>query len=75
MFWVFGPEACGILAPQPGIKLAPPALEDEVLTTGPPALEDEVLTTGPPALEDEVLTTGPTGNSPSPPFFDHWTLM
>ena len=24
-----------ILAPQPGIKLAPPALEGEVVTTGP----------------------------------------
>ena len=36
MFWVFGPEARGILAPQPGIEPAPPALEGEVLTTGPP---------------------------------------
>ena len=36
MFWFFGPEACGILAPWPGIKPAPPALEGEVLTTGPP---------------------------------------
>ena len=27
MFWVFGHEACGILAPQPGIKPAPSALE------------------------------------------------
>ena len=36
MFWSFGHKACEILAPQPGIKLAPPALEDEVLTTGPP---------------------------------------
>ena len=34
--WFFGCEACGILAPQPGLKPAPPALEDEVLTTGPP---------------------------------------
>ena len=25
--------ACGILAPQPGIELTPPALEGEVLTT------------------------------------------
>ena len=30
----FGHEACGILAPRPGIELAPPALEGEVLTTG-----------------------------------------
>ena len=33
---VFGPEACGILAPRPGIEPAPPALEGEVPTTGPP---------------------------------------
>ena len=26
MFWAFGPEACRILAPQPGIKPIPPAL-------------------------------------------------
>ena len=36
MFWFFGCEACGILAPQPGIEPAPPALEGKVLTTGPP---------------------------------------
>ena len=36
MFRFFGREACGILAPQPGIEPAPPALECEVLTTGPP---------------------------------------
>ena len=36
MFWVFGREACGILAPPPGIDPAPPALEGKVLTTGPP---------------------------------------
>ena len=35
-FWYFGYQACGILAPQPGIRPTPPALEDEVLTTGPP---------------------------------------
>ena len=29
-------EACGILAPWPGIEPAPRALEVEVLTTGPP---------------------------------------
>ena len=34
MFWFFGQEACGILAPQPGIEPAPPALEGIVLTTG-----------------------------------------
>ena len=36
MFGFFSSEACGILAPRPGIELAPPALEGEVLTTGPP---------------------------------------
>ena len=36
MFWVFGCEACEILAPPPGMKPAPPALEDRLLTTGPP---------------------------------------
>ena len=35
MFWVFGPEACWILAPQPSIEPTTPALEGEVLTTGP----------------------------------------
>ena len=32
----FGHEACGILAPWPGIEPVPPALESEVWTTGPP---------------------------------------
>ena len=36
MFWVFGPKACVILAPQPGIEPTPPVLEGKVLTTGPP---------------------------------------
>ena len=36
MFWLFGCEAYGILDPSPGIKLTPPALEGEVLTTRPP---------------------------------------
>ena len=34
-FFFFGCEICGILAPQPGIKPVPPALQGEVLTTGP----------------------------------------
>ena len=33
MFWFLVFE---ILAPQAGIEPAPPALEDELLTTGPP---------------------------------------
>ena len=35
MFWFFDHEACGILAPQPGIEPTPPVLEDKVLTIGP----------------------------------------
>ena len=34
MFWVFGHKACRILVSQPGLKLSPPALDGEVLTTG-----------------------------------------
>ena len=33
MLWFSGHEACGILAPRPGIKPAPFALEGEVFTT------------------------------------------
>ena len=35
----------GVLAPQPGIKPTPPALEGKVLTTGPPgkSLERSIL--------------------------------
>ena len=36
MFWVFGQEACGILAPRPRMEPAPPTLEGEVLTTAKP---------------------------------------
>ena len=38
MFWgfFFGLGACGILSPQPEIKLAPPAMEGEVLTVESP---------------------------------------
>ena len=35
-FGFFGPEACGILVPRPGMEPASPALEGEVLTTGQP---------------------------------------
>ena len=35
-FWFFNYEVCGVLAPLPGIKPAPPALEGEVLSTGLP---------------------------------------
>ena len=43
MFWFFGREACGILAPRPGTEPAPAALEGEVLTTGPPGKSLEGL--------------------------------
>ena len=33
MFWSFGPEACDILAPQPGIEPTLPAFEGKVPTT------------------------------------------
>ena len=36
MLGFFGCKACGILAPQPGIKPVPPALEAEVSTTRQP---------------------------------------
>ena len=42
MFWVFGSEACWILAPWQGIEPRLPALEREVLTTGPPGKSFEV---------------------------------
>ena len=35
MFCFLGHEACGILAPRPGIAPTPPALEGKILTTGP----------------------------------------
>ena len=42
----FGCEACGILAPRPGIKRTSPALEGKVLTIEPPgkSLRSQVLT-------------------------------
>ena len=43
MFWIFDPEACKILSPQPGIKPAPLALEGEILTAGPPEKSPSVL--------------------------------
>ena len=46
MVWFFDHEACGILAPQPGIKPAPRALEGEVFTTGPPGKSPCLIFTG-----------------------------
>ena len=36
VFWFFGHEAHGLVAPWPGIQCTPPALEGEVLIIGPP---------------------------------------
>ena len=36
MFWIFGHQACGFLAPGPGIEPSTPELEGEVLTSGAP---------------------------------------
>ena len=36
MFWFFGHQACGILAPHVGIEPTPPAQEGKVLTTRSP---------------------------------------
>ena len=63
MFWFFGHEACGILAPGPGIELAPPALEGEVLTTGPPGKSlgpvlDRVLVLAPKTWKEKMCLLG-----------------
>ena len=44
MFLVFDQEACGILAPQPGIEPPAPAPEGEILSTGQPGKSLEILT-------------------------------
>ena len=36
MFWFFGCKACEILAPWPGVKSTPHALDGKILTTGLP---------------------------------------
>ena len=36
MFWLFGPMACGILIPRPGIEPTPPSLKGEAFNTRPP---------------------------------------
>ena len=46
MFWFFDQDVCGILASQPGIELAPPAWEGEVLTTGPPGSPQPTVSVG-----------------------------
>ena len=46
MLRFFGPKACGILAPWPGIEPVPPSLEGGVLTTGPPGKSQISLFSG-----------------------------
>ena len=36
MFWFFGHEAYGVLAPWPGVEPTLPALEGKILATGSP---------------------------------------
>ena len=55
MFWFYGQEAWRVLAPWPGIKPAPPALEGKVLTTGPPGKSFIILLK---ALQRPCLTVG-----------------
>ena len=43
MFWFYGSEVCGLLAPQPEVKPAPSALEGKVSTTGPPGKALNIL--------------------------------
>ena len=43
VFWLFGYEACGVLAPWPGMEPTPPALEGKVLNSRvPPGTSQEV---------------------------------
>ena len=63
MLGAFGPEACGILVPRPGIKPAAPVLAGEVLTAGPPdtplILVDEALGGGSSPAMTLLLPTPP----------------
>ena len=56
MFWLFGCEACAILAPQPRIKPAPIALEGEVFTIGPPGKYQVYLIFKITAWEEEMAS-------------------
>ena len=40
---VFQPQACGMLAPWPGIEPRRPALEGKALTTGPPGKSPDLI--------------------------------
>ena len=69
LFWFIGREACGILAPWPGIDPAPPALEGEVLTTGPPGKSHEASPSdsGVKGRPGSRLHAGSYGTLPSEP--------
>jgi len=43
LFQLYGHEARGILAPEPGIEPTTPALELAILTTGPPGKSLHIL--------------------------------
>ena len=55
MLWFSGCEAWGILAPQPGIELAHPMLEDEVLSTESPGKSYTDFFFFPPMVHSQVL--------------------
>ena len=63
---VFSHEAPGNLSSWPGIEPNPPALEDDVLTTGQPGKPQFPFSNHPlsePILEKKVLGTGPQPTS------------
>ena len=62
MFCFLGHEAYGILATQPGIEPAAPALEGKVLTTGPPGKSHKY---GPERMPDRMV------HGFTPPLVDH----
>ena len=70
MFWFFGHETCGILAPWPGIEPTPLALEGKVLTTGPPGKPlDWTLECGRwTGQASSRGLVGPSGDAPLAPF-------
>ena len=69
MFWSFGPEVCGILAPWPGIEPAPPTLEDEVLTTGPPGKSQDIYDSYKKKKKKKTVHIGFNST------LDHWKLL
>ena len=71
MFWFLGHQACGILAPQPGIEPEVLSLEGKVLTTGAPG---KSLLTNISSIINfcagcSFLEAGRLGHPPKMPFF------